>query len=400
MRIPLSGPSITQREIDLVTEVLRSGTLSLGSRLPEFEERFGSFVGTSEAVAVSSGTSALHLCVRALGIGKNDEVITSSFSFVASANCVLYEGALPVFVDIDPLTLNLDPAAIRHFLENRCISLQGSEFPVDRVTGRTVKAILPVHVFGLPCDMHAIREIANTYNLSIIEDACEALGATYLGRPVGTFGEAGVFAFYPNKQMTTGEGGMIVTNNPHLADACRSMRNQGRDHTCSWLQHAMLGYNYRLSEIHCALGIGQLERLTDLLTIRRDIASLYDEGLRGLNCITVPYRSPGSVRSWFVYVVQLSGGSRVQRDQVIKELREVGIGCQAYFPAIHEQPYFEPYIAAADCRHLPNTERAAASCIALPFFPSITPDQINIVCHHVASAIERSTNTSETLMSA
>jgi len=395
MKVPLSRPSITQREIDLVVEVLNSGTLSLGSRLPEFEEKFASYVGSRYAVAVNSGTSALHLCVRALGIGSDDAVITSSFSFVASANCLLYEGALPIFVDIDPGTLNLDPLQIERFLKERCTYPQGSRYPVDRGTGRRIKAILPVHVFGLPCDMGRIRSIAEEHGLQIIEDACEALGAEYESQRVGTFGDAGVFAFYPNKQMTTGEGGMIVTDDAGLAEACRSLRNQGRDENCSWLQHARLGYNYRLSELHCALGLGQLERIADLLQARAEVASYYQQALAGTEQLTLPGSPSDRLRSWFVYVVQLNlPAPRSIRDSMIQQLRAQGIGCQAYFPAIHQQPYFAPYAPRDGAWNLPLTEQAAARCMALPFFPGESKEEVEQVSAALSILLEQNTASS------
>ena len=273
MRIPLCQPDIGQREIERVMEVLRSGHLSLGPRVAEFEQAFAEYVGTQYAIAVNSGTSALHLCVKALGIGAGDEVLTTSFSFVASVNCLLYEQAVPVFVDIDPVTLNIDPEAIRETIARDFRWDRLKSRHVNKRTGRTLKAILPVHVFGQPCDMRSILEIAREFNLVILEDACEALGAEYCGQPVGTFGDAAVFAFYPNKQITTAEGGMIVTDSPQIASECRSTRNQGRDEQSQWLNHVRLGYNYRLSDLHCALGLAQLERIQELLGARARVAA-------------------------------------------------------------------------------------------------------------------------------
>jgi len=253
MRIPLSKPDIGEREIEYVTRTLRSGQLSLGPALDEFETRFAAYVGTRFAIATNSGTSALHACVRALGIGADDDVLTVSFSFPASVNCLLYEQALPCFVDIGPATLNLDPADAHKILAREYVWDPTSRRAVNRRSGRTLKAILPVHIFGLPCEMGPILKIADDLDLFVIEDACEALGAEWEGRRVGTFGDAAAFAFYANKQMTTGEGGMIVTDNPKVASLCRSMRNQGRGEDGEWLLHVRLGYNYRLSDIHCAL---------------------------------------------------------------------------------------------------------------------------------------------------
>ena len=305
LNVPLSCPDITELEVDYVTRVLRSGQLSLGPRVTEFEEKFAAYAGARHAIAVNSGTSALHLAVRALGIGSGDEVLTTSFSFVASSSCLMYEHALPVFVDIDPETLNIDPRAIDRFIQQCCVVDPNTDVLIDRLTGRRVRAILPVHVFGLPCDMGPIMELARTYKLHVIEDACEALGAEYQDRRVGTFGDVGVFAFYPNKQMTTGEGGMIVTDDERIAMLCRSMRNQGRAPECEWLEHVRLGYNYRLSDIHSALGLAQLERIEELLSGRARVAALYEHALGGHPFIKLPPSVPDCRRSWFVYSIQL-----------------------------------------------------------------------------------------------
>lgn len=387
MRIPLCMPDIGAREIELVTSVLRSGQLSLGPRLVEFERKFAAYVGARYAIAVNSGTSGLHLCVKALGVGVGDEVLTTSFSFVASANCVLYERAVPGFVDIDPATLNIDPAAISATIA-RDYAWDGKRL-TNRTSGRVLKAILPVHVFGLPCDMAPILDVAGAFNLRVIEDACEALGATCLGQPVGTFGDAGVFAFYPNKQMTTAEGGMIVTNDAHIAGVCRSLRNQGRDESTGWLRHVQLGYNYRLSDLHCALGIAQLERIGDLLSARERIAAEYNRGLTGIPNIRLPHVVAGRKRSWFVYVVRLLGRTAPRlRRQLIAGLQQRGIASQTYFPAIHRQPYFRD-LALGPRRPLPQTESASETCLALPFFPSMSSEQIDEVCGAVREILER-----------
>jgi len=386
MQIPLSKPDITDREIQKVCEVLRSGKLSLGPCVPEFEEKCAAYIGTRYAVAVNSGTSALHLIVRALGIGAGDAVITTSFSFVASTNCFLYEGATPIFVDIDPATLNLDPRAVRSFLNSQC-DVKGGEV-IERRTGRRVRAIVPVHVFGVPCDMEAIMEIAQEYGLRVIEDSCEAIGATYRGRKAGTFGEAAAFAFYPNKQMTTGEGGMIVTNDERIALECRSMRNQGRDATSEWLQHVRVGYNYRLSDIHAAVGTVQLERISELLDARERVAGIYSRALKDHEHLSLPFHPADTVPSWFVYVIQIQATKAV-RDQVISILRGHGIGCQAYFPAIHQQPYMREF--SGEAANLANTERAATRCLALPFFSQMTESQVAYVCEQLELALEQST---------
>lgn len=392
MNVPLSCPDITDLEVDYVTRVLRSGQLSLGPRVTEFEEKFAAYVGTRYAIAVNSGTSALHLAVRALGIGAGDEVLTTSFSFVASSSCLLYESAVPVFVDIDAHTLNIDPRAIGRFIQQCCVVNQQSGVLTNTLTGRRVRAILPVHVFGLPCEMSLIMELARTYKLHVIEDACEALGAEYEGRQVGTFGNVGVFAFYPNKQMTTGEGGMIVTDDERTAMLCRSMRNQGRAPERDWLQHERLGYNYRLSDIHSALGLAQLERIDDLLSGRARVAAQYEESLGDHPSIKLPPTVPNCRRSWFVYPIQLrsfeadAGPSR--RDRVLTALRARGIACQSYFPAIHLQPYLrEGHLVQQ--RPLPRTEAASHTCLTLPMFSSATEEQIEYVCNALLEILEQ-----------
>jgi perosamine synthetase len=374
-------------EVQYVTDVLRSGMLSLGPSVPKFETQFASFIGRRHAVAVNSGTSALHLCVRALRIGPDDEVITSSFSFVASTNCILYERAVPVFLDIEPDSFNLSPEQIYRFLSQRC-EHNSSGHCINKDTGRRVKAILPVHVFGMPCDMDAIERLARDYGLSVIEDACEALGAEYRGRRAGTFGDAACFAFYPNKQMTTGEGGMIVTDDDAVAEACRSMRNQGRNSASEWLDHARLGFNYRLSDIHAALGSAQLQHIESLLEKRQSAAASYDEQLQGIRGLITPRRIHGSKRSWFVYVVQVpsKNGSDI-RDSVLRSLRAAGIGCQAYFPAIHRQPYMKgQFIAPFGA--LKETEIASDACLAIPFFSTIDAAQITAVRDALKQALQ------------
>lgn len=392
MNVPLSCPDITELEVDYVTRVLRSGQLSLGPRVTEFEEKFAAYAGARYAIAVNSGTSALHLAVRALGVGSGDEVLTTSFSFVASSSCLIYENALPAFVDIDAQTLNIDPRAIDRFIQQCCVVDSNTGALTDTLTGRRVRAILPVHVFGLPCDMGAIMELARTYELHVIEDACEALGAEYEGRQVGTLGDVGVFAFYPNKQITTGEGGMIVTDDEHIAMLCRSMRNQGRAPERDWLQHVRLGYNYRLSDIHSALGLAQLERIDELLGGRARVAALYEQALSGHHVIKLPPSVPDCQRSWFVYPIQLLSFAAVDvpslRDRVLTALRAKGIACQSYFPAIHLQPYLrETHLVQQ--RPLPHTEAASNTCLTLPMFSSATEEQIDYVCKTLLEILEQ-----------
>ena len=386
--IPLCKPDVGEREVELVTQVLRSGRLSMGPCLDEFEQRFAARVGCRYAVATSSGTAALHLCTVALGIGDGDEVLTTPFSFVASANCLLYEHAVPSFVDVHPATLNIDPSRILEAIEIDYVERGTRKELVNRDTGRVLKGILPVHVFGLPCDMEAIRAIAERWGLLVIEDACEALGAAINGRPVGTLGNAGAFAFYPNKQMTTGEGGMVVTNDAKIAAICRSLRNQGRDESADWLRHERLGFNYRLSELHCALGLAQLERLGELLAARSRVASLYTEGLSGTLNIALPSAFYGMKRSWFAYVIQLTGPSGPYlRRSLIDGLRARGIACQAYFPPIPQQPYFAR-TQLSDDRPIPIALSAGERCLALPFFASMTEVEVREVCTAVREIID------------
>lgn len=387
MKVALSAPDIGELEIDYVTRALRSTQLSMGSWLTRFEEAFAEYAGTRYAVAANSGTSALHMCVRALGIGPEDEAITTSFSFVASVNCLLYEGALPAFVDIDSATLNIDPERIREFLREQCFRRVDGAV-IDRNTGRTVKALLPVHVFGLPCDMDELMSIANEYGLLVLEDSCEAIGAEVRGRRIGTFGNAAVFAFYPNKQMTTGEGGMIVTNDSRIAELCRSIRNQGRDADGSWLRHVRLGYNYRLSDIHAALGLAQLERIDELLAARAEVARKYTALLPRCGALQLPREEPDIRRSWFVYAVGFRHNPGFGlRDRVRAHLLKQGIAAQVYFPAIHRQPFYEQH-HPRPIASLPNAENAAQSCLAIPFSPKLGDPEICFVCEEITRVLE------------
>lgn len=400
MRVPLSKPEINERDISMVADVLRSGLLSLGPRVAEFEQSFAAYVGTRQAVAVSSGTAALHLCIRAQGIGANDEVITSSFSFVASANCALYEGALPVFVDIDPVSLNISPDCVRTFIEQFCEWDSAGTFLIDRRNGRRVKALLPVHVFGLPCDMTPLQNLAEEYRLHLIEDACEALGAQYRGRGVGTYGSMGTFAFYPNKQMTTGEGGMVVTDSDELAALCRSLRNQGRNEESCWLTHDRLGFNYRLSDLHCALGISQLQRIDDMLSARARVADAYKRRLATESRIVLPHSPIGCRRSWFVYVIQIkpvdSCSPQPLRDAVVMELRKRGIGSQVYFPAIHRQAYMKQFEFVVP-QPLPVTEAASDACLAIPMYAEASEEEVEFVCHSISQALDSASATLSSL---
>ena len=362
MKIPLSAPDITEKEINAVTEVLRSPRLSLGPKLEEFEKNIAEYADAKYAVAVNSGTSGLHLCVRALDLKAGDEVITTPFSFIASANVLLYENCVPVFVDIDEQTLNIDANKIE-----------------AAITPKT-KAIMVVHVFGRPSPMREICAIAKKYDLRIIEDACEAIGAEFENRRVGNLGDAGVFAFYPNKQITTGEGGMIVTDDEQVAKRAAMLRNQGRDASSEWFEHVELGYNYRLSDINCAVGIEQFKRLDEILQLREAAARKYQARLANNPHLVLPdIEFPNGRISWFVYVVRLqSHFTRAQRDAIVVEMNRAGIGCGRYFAPIHLQPLYVKKFGfrAGD---FPAAECAAERVIALPFFNRITDAQIDEV---------------------
>ncbi len=361
MQIPLSSPDITELEIGYVTAVLRTPNLSLGPKLPEFEQKMAQFVGRKYAIAVNSGTAGLHLAIRALGIREADEVITTPFSFVASANCLLFERARPVFVDIEPLTFNIDVNKIE-----------------EKITPRT-KAILAVDVFGYPAEWERLEEIGQRHKLKLIEDSCEALGAEYEGKKAGTFGDVAVFSFYPNKQMTTGEGGIILTDDEEIAKLCQSMRNQGRDEGGGWLEHQRLGYNYRLSDINCALGMAQLERIEEILAKRQRVAQWYNEQLKEVEGIRVPYSSSRVSRSWFVYVPTLLGRySRQDRDRILSGLRQRGIGCRDYFSPIHLQRFYKEMFGYKE-GDFPVTEHVASRTIALPFYNNLKREQVEEV---------------------
>jgi perosamine synthetase len=386
LKIPLSAPDIGDLEIEYVTRVLRSDQLSLGPVLTEFEEQFARYAGTKYAIACSSGTAALHMCVRALDLGSEAEVITSSFSFVASVNCLLYEGVSPRLLDIDRETLNLDANLVRDFLRHKCTRGRDGKL-ISNESGRIVKAILPVHVFGLPADMQALEELASEYGLAILEDACEAVGAEYHGRRVGTFGKAGVFAFYPNKQMTTGEGGMVVTDDARIAERCKSLRNQGRDADGRWLKHVRLGYNYRLSDMQAALGLAQLRRIDELLANRARVAERYIRLLSSEASLALPRTPAHSKRSWFVFVIRTTGPqAEAQRDALRARLADAGIASQIYFPPIHEQPYFKELGYARTC-DLPVTESASKTCLAIPFFTRLSDAQIEFVATSIRRAL-------------
>jgi perosamine synthetase len=370
LRIPLSSPDITEAEIEAVTAVLRTNSLSLGPKLEEFEHALAAFHQMPYAIAVSSGTAALHLAIRALDIGEGDEVIIPSFTFIAVANAVRYERATPIFVDIDPVTLNIDPACIE-----------------AAITPRT-RAIVIVHTFGVPAEMDTLMQIAHRHNFAVIEDACEAIGATYNNQRVGSFGDISTFAFYPNKQITTGEGGAVLARDAQLAGRIRAMRNQGRYPSNDWLQHAELGYNYRLSEMACALGLVQLNRLPEILTQRAEVANRYNELLSPIACIQCPpLYLPSRSISWFVYVIRFrSQFTTDARDHVLEQLQRLGIGCARYFAPIHLQPAYVEHPSAKKAR-LPVTEDIAQRTLALPFFNRLSLAETKDVIQALASAI-------------
>lgn len=368
MEVPLSAPDIGKEERKAVLGVLKGRWLSMGPAVAAFERKMAEYVGVKHAVAVNSGTAGLHLVVRGMGLGEGDEVITTPFSFVASANCLLYERVRPVFVDIDPRTFNIDPHLVR-----------------QKINPKT-KGILPVHVFGHPADMDEISAIAGRYGLPVIEDACEAIGATYNGKPVGGAGTAAVFAFYPNKQITTGEGGMILTSTEELAGLCRSMRNQGRNEGDGWYEHTRLGYNYRMDEMSAALGCAQLARLPEILGKRERVARAYTEKLRRVDGVTVPFVAPGVQMSWFVYVIRLDPG--IDRNTVLRHLNARGIGCRAYFQPIHLQPFYRRAFGYRP-GDFPVTEAVAATTLALPFHNNLSEAEIDYVVSSLEDIICR-----------
>jgi perosamine synthetase len=345
-RINLSAPWIDERDEELVLEVLRSGWLSLGPTGPRFESMLADSIGIPYAAAVSSGTAGLHLCMRLAGVGPGDEVITSPYSFVASANCAIYEGATPVFADIDPRTYNLDPTAVE-----------------AAITPRT-KALVAVDIFGYPAEYDELIPLCEKHGIALVEDSCEALGATYKGKPLGSHGHPAVWAFYPNKQMTTGEGGAVTTDSEEEYELLTSLRNQGRLETSSWLQHGRLGYNYRLDDLSAALGIGQLEKLDRILAARREVAARYGELLRGIDVEPPLEDDVDHVRSWFVYVVKLPAG--VDRGGVMERMAAQGIATAPYLPSIHLHSYMRERYGFSEGM-LPVSEDCSARTVALPF---------------------------------
>jgi perosamine synthetase len=358
--IPLARPLLDEREEELVLEVLRSGRLSLGPTIDRFEELLANRIGAPYVAAVSSGTAGLHLLARSAGLGPGDQAITSPISFASSANCFIFEGAEPVFADVDPRTLNLDPAALE-----------------AAITERT-KAVVAVDMFGYPCELDTIRAICDRHGLALIEDAAEALGAEYRGAPIGSHGPSGVFGFYPNKQLATGEGGVVFTHSEEEWQLVRSLRNQGRDYAGgAWFHHVRLGFNYRWTDVQAAIGIGQLEKLDRLLAMRSEVAERYARMLDGVEVEQLRADDADHRRSWFVYVVALPQG--VDRDRVIEELRGQGIGTADYVPCVHLQPYMRERYGFAEGM-CPVAEEVASRTLALPFYPQLeAEDQERVV---------------------
>ena len=415
MQISLSSPDITRAEIDLVNQVLCTPRLSMGPMIERFESAFADFIGTKHAVAVSSGTTGLHLALIAAEVEEGDLVFTTPFSFVASANCILYVGATPVFVDIDPRTLNMDSQKLAEVLEAltyrsldcrpgqtesatnylppslRRESLAIDACPTDRhrhlprgqaLATCNLKALLPVHVFGQACEMGPLMELAGRYDLVLIEDACEALGTEYNHQRVGSFGDCAVFAFYPNKQMTTGEGGIITTNRDDWAALLRSLRNQGRDDSETWLNHVRLGYNYRMDELSAALGVAQLERIEELLARRSQVAEWYNQQLSRVDGVTLPALT--TRMGWFVYVIRLA--PELERGAMMEGLARRGIPSRPYFPPIHLQPLYRERFGYRE-GDFPVTERVARSTLALPFHGKLTEDEVAYVCQVLGEVI-------------
>jgi len=368
-KVPMAMPDITSEEIQAVVRVMQSRNLSIGSQTATLEELASNVAEADFGVAVTNGTSALHLCMVAAGVGPGDEVITSPYSFVASANCILFQQATPVFVDIDPVTLNMDPNKIE-----------------AAITERT-RAIIPVHIFGQPADMDPIMEIANRHNLIVIEDAAEAVGAEYKGRRVGALGRAGIFAFYPNKQMTSGEGAVIVTNDEEWVNLFRSLRNQGRDVFDEWLRHSRLGYNYRMSELNAAVGVAQMRRLDELLHKRAIVAEQYNQLISKLDGIIPLNIVPDTTRmSWFVYVVRFSPS--IDRNLVMAQLSERGVPTRPYFSPIHLQPFYQEQFGFK-VGDFQEAEAAGRSTLALPFHSNMNSDEIKVVIDALSVVTEQ-----------
>jgi dTDP-4-amino-4,6-dideoxygalactose transaminase len=392
MKIRMSSPDLTDADRQAVWDVVNTPNLSMGPKIEAFERAFCALTGAQHAIGVNSGTAGLHLCVRAAGIGTGDLVITTPFSFVASTNVILFEKAIPVFVDVDPITGNIDTEQLGQAVEDLCLGGEAARpwlprrLPeVNQHQLGSVKAILPVDVFGQPADYDSINAIARQYNLAVIEDSCEALGGAYKGRPAGRLGDYGVFAFYPNKQITTGEGGMIITDDGNAADFIRALRNQGRAPGDTWLQHTYLGYNYRLDEMSAALGLSQMERLTELLEHRARVANWYEKYLAEIKGVTPPQIVPNTTAvSWFVYVIRVA--KSIDRDRFAKLLTARGVPVRPYFAPIHLQPYLVEMFGFQP-GDFPVTEDLGNRSLALPFSGMMREEEVVTVCHCIADAL-------------
>jgi perosamine synthetase len=386
--IPMSSPDITDAEREAVAAVLRTPNLSMGQEIQAFEHAVCELTGSRHAIGVSSGTAGLHLCIRAADVGPGDLVITTPFSFVASANVILFEGGIPIFVDVDPVTGNINPQLVGEAIQDLTSGGKGAKrwYPRRGVPDQThLKALLPVDVFGQPADLAPILEVARQYNLKVIEDSCEALGATYNGRYAGTLGDYGVYAFYPNKQITTGEGAIIVTDNEKGAGLMRALRNQGRSPGDTWLQHTHLGYNYRLDEMSAALGRVQISRLDELLAKRQRVAGWYAEHLSDIQGIEIPQITGQTTRmSWFVYVIRFAPG--IDRDRIAQELGESRIPARPYFIPIHLQPYMVERFGYREGDY-PITEDLGRRGLALPFSGVMSEDQVELVCQTLRKVV-------------
>jgi dTDP-4-amino-4,6-dideoxygalactose transaminase len=392
-RVPMSSPDLTTAEKAAVMEVLDSPILSMGRQTTDFEQAVSAYCRAAHAIAVSSGTTGLHLCVRAAGIQAGDFVLTTPFSFVSSTNVLLYEQAVPIFVDVDPLTGNMDPALLAQAAADLATGGQVAARWLPRKGAGAAKnaaAILAVDVFGQPADYDRIQAVASEHSLKLIEDSCEALGAEYKGKLAGRFGHSAVFAFYPNKQMTTGEGGIIVTDDAKAADLMRGLRNQGRAVGDTWLQHTYLGYNYRITEMSAALGRVQFQRLDELVERRSQVAAWYTERLRDLAAIQPPHVVADTTRmSWFVYVVRLA--PEIDRNKVIAALDAAGVPSRPYFAPIHLQTYMRERFGFQP-GDFPITEDLGARSLALPFSSVMTAAQVDLVCDALKEAVSQSMN--------
>jgi perosamine synthetase len=388
--VPMSSPEISPADRQAVMDILNTPVLSMGPAIDRFEEQFKKYTGCRNAIGVNSGTAGLHLCVRAAGIGAGDMVITTPFSFVASANVLLFENAIPIFVDVNEKTGNMDVEQTRQAADDlmqggekakRWLPRKGAE------NKRGLKAILAVDVFGQPANLDPLKNITDQYQLKFIEDACEALGAEYKKTKAGTAADYGVFAFYPNKQITTGEGGMIVTNDDHAADMMRSLRNQGRAVGDTWLQHTLLGYNYRMDEMSAALGNSQLSRLDELISKRQKVADEYNQRLAEIPGVSIPFISPETTRvSWFVYVIHFA--ENLDRDRIAADLEKAGIPVRPYFLPIHLQPYMAARFGYQE-GDFPVTEKLGKNGLALPFSSVMSKAQVELVCEKIRECVLR-----------